>query len=196
MVLYSISEFSTDITMAEEDFTGTTYTSSNQELPPLKKTTAKQIHYLQKQIEDTMAKCRTLAFLTSDTDALEQALAHCEAAREKLATSATYTKDHGAPIYTIIEKAGVEKFRQTTKLLHRTGVKHKQRKTTKLRKKKFKSDPLVMATTRGTGRPKLKQSKRKPNFIPRQMLDSSKIKILKLLDYCRKVRLMTIFKQQ
>ncbi len=61
MVLDRISEFSTDITMAEEDITGTTYTSSNQELPPLKKTTAKQIHYLQEQIEDTMAKYRTLA---------------------------------------------------------------------------------------------------------------------------------------
>ncbi len=90
---------------------------------------------MQKQIEDTVARCHTLAFLTNYTETLQQALAHCETAREKLAASATYTKDYGAPIYTAIEKAGVEEFKRTTKLLHRAGVKHNQTKFSRLRRK-------------------------------------------------------------
>jgi len=181
MVLDKISDLRTDVNMAEEDNIGITCTTSiNQELPRPKQTTAKQIHFLQKQIEDTqiedtVAKCRTLAFLTNNIETLQQALAHCEAAREKLVESATYTKDYGVPIYTAIEKAGVEEFKQTTKLLHRE---HSLRKTTRIQKE-AKSDPLQVAATRGIGRPKLKQSRRKLHIFPRQMSDGSKIKILK-----------------
>ena len=119
-------------------------------------TTATHIYHLQKQIEDTVAKCRTLAFFTNDTKLLEEALAHCEAARAELATSTTSAQDHGPPIYTAFEKAGVEELKKTTKLSHRVGVKHKRRKVTALGKMKVQSEPLLGAAITGVGQPKLK----------------------------------------
>ena len=111
MVLDRISDFiTTDASPVLQ--TTTTTTSSGQDLPRPKMTTATHIYHLQKQIEDTVAKYRTLAFFTNDTKVLEEALAHCEAARAKLATSTTSAQDHGPPIYTAIEKAGVEEFKK------------------------------------------------------------------------------------
>ena len=98
-------------------------------------TTATHIYHFQKQIEDTVAKCHTPAFFTNDTKVLEEALAHCEAARAK---------------------TGVEELKKTTKLSHRVGVKHKRRKVTALGKMKVQSEPLLGAASTGVGRPKLK----------------------------------------
>ena len=96
MVLDRISDFiTTDGSPVLQ--TITTTTSSGQELPRPKMTTATHIYHLQKQIEDTVSKCRTLAFLTNDTKVLEEALAHCEAARAKLATSTTSAQDPFIP---------------------------------------------------------------------------------------------------
>ena len=116
MVLDRISDFiTTDASQVLQ--TTTTTTSSGQELPRPKMTTATHIYHLQKQIEDTVAKCRTQAFFTNDTKVLEEALAHCEAARAKLATSTTSSQDHGPPIYTAIEKAGVEELKKNYQII-------------------------------------------------------------------------------
>jgi len=55
-----------------------------------------------KKIEDTVARCRTLAYFTSDITALEDALAYCEATRTTLATSATSIQDNGPTIIAAI----------------------------------------------------------------------------------------------
>ena len=52
-----------------------------------------------------------------DTEVLEEALANCKAARAKLAISTTSAQDHGPPIYTAIEKAGVEEFKKNYQLI-------------------------------------------------------------------------------
>ena len=104
MTLDNISEPSIDTAM---DYTNSTRANTSQELPKQKKSTAALIYKLQKQIEDTVARCRTFAYLTSDITALEEALHHCEAAINSLIGSATTTVAPGPPIFTAIEKAGV-----------------------------------------------------------------------------------------
>ena len=108
MVLDRINDF---ITTDASPVLQTTTTTTSSGVTTTKMTTATHIYHLQKQIEDTVAKCRTLAFFTNDTKVLEEALAHCEAARPKLATSITSAQDHGPPIYTAIEIAGVEELK-------------------------------------------------------------------------------------
>ena len=61
-----------DISMASSgtgmDYTVTAHADNNktEELPDWKKTPAEQIYKLQKQIEDTVARCRTIAFMTNN----------------------------------------------------------------------------------------------------------------------------------
>ena len=156
-----------DISMASSgtgmDYTVTVHADNNitGELPDRKKTPAAQIYKLQKQIEDTVARCRTIAFMTNDITALEEALNHCEAAKNTLAKSATTTTvTPGPPIFTAIEKAGVAEFKKERKSQHRVGGKHK-RITKKGRNVKVNQEPLLRAATIGVGRPKLKRQHRK-----------------------------------
>ena len=99
MVLDNINESTTstnmDLDMPSRHDTSMSY---GQELPKPKPTTATQIYKIQKQIEDSVARCHTLAYLTSDITVLEEALVHCQAACNTLATVATTKQDHGPPI--------------------------------------------------------------------------------------------------
>ena len=156
-----------DISMASSgtgmDNTVTAHADNNitEELPDRKKTTAAQIYKLQKQIEDTVARCRTIAFMTNDITALEEALNHWEAAKNTLAKSATTTTvTSGKPIFTAIEKAGVAEFKKERKLQHRVGGKQKR-----IAKKgcnvKINQEPLLRTATIGVRCPKLKRQQRK-----------------------------------
>lgn len=108
--------------------TNTTHVGdTSEELPDQKKTSAAQIYKLQKQIEDTVARCRTIAFMTNDIRALEEALNHCEAAKNTLLHSATTTLVPGPPVFSAIEKAGVAEFKKDGKSQHRIGVRHKRK---------------------------------------------------------------------
>lgn len=155
-------------------------TQHSQEIPrPV--TTGARLYRLQKQIEETLARCCTLAYLTSDTVALEQSLSQCEAAMNTLASSATYTRSNEAPIVTAIEKAGVDEFKSTSKTFHRTGVKRKRSKgkgSAKRIKVEAKQEPLLL-TKHSIGRPKLKRAQRKRPPLPRQVSDIAKAKMLK-----------------
>ena len=99
-----------DISMASSgtgmDYTVNAHADNNitEELPDRNKTPAAQIYKFQKLIEDTVARCRTIAFMTNDITALEEALNHCEAAKNTFAKSATTTTvTPGPPIFTAIE---------------------------------------------------------------------------------------------
>ena len=78
MVLDNINEPTTSTSinwdMPNKSDTSTCY---GQELPEPKPTTATQIYKVQKQIEDSVARCCTLAYLTSDITVLESALPGC-----------------------------------------------------------------------------------------------------------------------
>ena len=87
MILDSVTECSTDQVTGEVDMEVPDPHSQGQQIPrPV--TNGAQIYRLQKQIEETTAKCRTLAYLTKDIAALEASLSQCEAAMETLASSA------------------------------------------------------------------------------------------------------------
>ena len=113
MVLDNINESTTSTNM-DLDMPSRHDTSLNygQELPKSKPTTATQIYKIQKQIENSVARCRTLAYLTSDITVLEEALVHCQVACNTLATAATTKQDHGPPIVTANENAGVEESKE------------------------------------------------------------------------------------
>ena len=160
MVLDNINESTTstnmDLDMPSRLDTSMSY---GQELPKPKPTTATQIYKIQKQIEDSVARCRTLAYLTSDITVLEEALVHCQAACNTLATAATTKQDHGPPIVTAIENAGVEEFKGKAKLSHRVGMKHRvHRRRESLN---YSQDPLLKRPSTTVGRPKNKRPQRK-----------------------------------
>jgi len=92
--------------------------NTTEELPDRKKSPAAPIYKLQKQIEDAVARCHTIASMTNDVTALEEALDHCEAAKNTLQNSATTTVTPGPPIFPI--------FTAIEKLQHRVGGKHKR----------------------------------------------------------------------
>ena len=185
MTLDNISEPSIDTAM---DYTNSTRANTSQELPKQKKSTAAQIYKLQKQIEDTVARYRTIAYLTSDITALEEALHHCEAAINTLIGSATTTVAPGPPIFTAIEKAGVAEFKKETKSQHRVGVKHKKmaKKGAAKQNVKVKEEPLLRATNTSIGRPKLKRQHRKYLPFPRQTASTDKMRVMKAAQLLQK----------
>ena len=127
-----------------------------------------QVYRLQKQVEEILGRCRTLAFLTNEVPALTKALSHCQAMMETLASSATNSAaPHLPPVFHSISQAGVKEFKSTTKTLLRVGTKRKHRRQGNLNKKhrklsdtqrEFKGELHV---NRGPGRPKKKQTQRK-----------------------------------
>ena len=85
--------------------------------------------------------------MTNDITALEEALNHCEAAKNALAKSATTTTvTPEPPIFTAIEKAGVAEFKKERKSQHRVWGKHK-RIAKKGRNVKVNQEPLLRAAT-------------------------------------------------
>ena len=56
---------------------------------PVHSTPGAQVYRLQKQIEEALGRCRSLAFLTNDATCLQQALTQCKVVMDTLISSAT-----------------------------------------------------------------------------------------------------------
>lgn len=112
----AVSSNDTDIIMQE-------YAERSQAIP-VHSTQGTQIYRLQKQIEEVLGRCRSLAFLTNDPLCLQQALTQCKTVMDTLMSSAADTAEpHLPPIFHSIAKAGVEEFKCSTKIEHRRGIK-------------------------------------------------------------------------
>ena len=156
---------------------------------PIKSTDGRQVYKLQKNIEETLGRCRTLAFLTSNIPTLEAALCKCERVMETLAAAATTSLGSNTPpAFHVIAQAGVEEFRRTNKVLHRVGAKRKQRNSQPPTVKQAKAcqtevahqqDVLSQVVQRPPGRPKLKRLQRKRPVLPRQVSSTAKTTMLK-----------------
>ena len=150
---------------------------------PVHSTQGTQIYRLQKQIEEILGRCRSLAFLTNDPSCLQQALTQCKTVMDTLMTSAADTaQPHLPPIFHSIAKAGVEEFKCSTKTEHRRGIKRKgnnEANPNGKRKKYQGINPLTDITNKGPGRPRQKRLRRKPFHFPRQVNSQVKTKMLK-----------------
>ena len=108
------------------DDTGEDNVSPTQPIPT-KTTDGAQVYRLQKQVEELLGRCRTLAFLTNEIPVLTKALSQCHSVMETLAASATDSATtHLPPIFHSISQAGVKEFKSTTKTLLRIGTKRKR----------------------------------------------------------------------
>ena len=84
---------------------------------PVKTTEGAQVYRLQKQVEEMLGNCRKLAFITSETSVLTNALSQCQTVMETLASSATDSSaTHLPPTFSSISQAGGKEFNQQPKL--------------------------------------------------------------------------------
>ena len=161
---------------------------------PAKTTEGAQVYRLQKQVEEILGRCRTLAFLTNEVSVLTKALSQCQEVMETLASSATESTDnHLPPIFHSISQAGVKEFKSTTKTLLRIGTKRKRRgqgntnqKNRKLNKGSLHESKIELKANQGPGRPKLKRTQRKKQPLPRQVSNYTKAKMMKAATVLRK----------
>lgn len=186
-------EFSSDAEMGGDDMYALSTTEPGSPLSvtsitsqlPKKITMGKQIYRLQKNVEEALGQCRTLAFLTNDIPTPENALEQCTDIMQMLASSvSTSVGPTLPPIFHSIAKAGVQDFKHTTKAMHRVGIKRKHRvkqqqvnKTTKPRT--HEQDPVSHVVKHQPGRPRLKRSQRKKPPLPRQVSSPNKHRMLK-----------------
>lgn len=149
---------------------------------PVHSTPGAQVYRLQKQIEEALGRCRSLAFLTNDATCLQQALTQCKVVMDTLISSATETSEpHTPPVFHSIAQAGVEEFRNTTKTMYRKGMKRKRNVglSAESDSKCHALNPLSDITNRGPGRPRQKRLRKKPFQFPRQVSSQVKPKMLK-----------------
>ena len=105
-------------------------TSSSAEFIPTTTSHGRQLHSMQKKMEDVLGRCRSLAFLTSDVHALESAYEQCIAVLDALTSAATSTTDAVIPpVFHEIAKAGVAEFKSTTKTLCRAKSKGRNKQS-------------------------------------------------------------------
>ena len=166
------------------------YTPTQPTTPlPIRTSDGRQVYRLQKNIEETLGQCRTLAFLTNNIPALETALSDCKRLMETLASAATSSNgSNGPPTFHAIAQAGVEEFKRTSKALHRVGAKRKRTNCDaqcvkhakcELTEGSNKQDILATVVKREPGRPKLKRLQRKRPVMPRQVSSAGKLAMLK-----------------
>ncbi len=159
---------------------------------PTKTTDGAQVYRLQKQVEELLGRCRTLAFLTNEIPVLTKALSQCHTVMETLASSATDSSaTHLPPIFHSISQAGVKEFKSTTKTLLRIGMKRKRsgqgNKNQKHRKLSAPSESGVnLKVNQGPGRPKIKKTQRKKTPLPRQVSKFNRAKLMKAAAVLRK----------
>ena len=95
------------------------------------------------------------------------------------------------PIFHSIARAGVEKFKRSTKMEHRKGVKRKRSadlssdSNSKCTKCKG-INPLADVANKGPGRPRQKKLRRKPFRFPRQVNSMVKTKMLRAASIVQK----------
>ena len=135
---------------------------------PTKTTEGAQVYRLQKQVEEILGRCRTLAFLTNEVSALTKALSQCQTVMETLVSSAADSATTQLPpVFHSISQAGVKEFMSTTKTLLRVGAKRKRRgQGNKNQKHRKVSDTphevqVSLKVNQGPGRPKIKRTQRK-----------------------------------
>ena len=167
------------------------YTERSEAIP-VHTTQGTQIYRLQKQIEEVLGRCRSLAFLTNDSVCLQQALTQCKTVMDTLMSSATDTAEPNLPpIFHSIAKAGVEEFKRSTKTEHRKGMKRKRNTglSSDSNSKRIKCqgiNPLADVTNKGPGRPRQKRLRRKPFRFPRQVNSQVKTQMLKAASIVQK----------
>ena len=149
---------------------------------PVHGTTGTQIYRLQKQIEEVLGQCRTLAFLNNDIPTLEAALEQGKTIAMKLREAATIPGGENCPpTFKTLAVAGVEEFRKSSKIVHRAGAKCKSCYSKgvsqpKSQKCNSSTDILQGAKRREAGRPKLKRAQRRKPVLLRQVSSSAIIR--------------------
>jgi len=83
---------------------------------PVRQTEARHIYSLQKQLEETFAHYRTMAFLTTDVSALSNVLQKCNEV-SRILTSAVVMSEQNCNVPPVF-KAITEEFKQTRKTFH------------------------------------------------------------------------------
>ena len=134
-------------------------------------------NFLQKKLEEMLAQCRTLTFLTTDTSLLNTALQQCSKLVVTL-TSAATTSSHDPrvpPVFSAI----TEEFKQTSKTIQRRSRKRKIQVSSSCSEsfKKLRDD-LKGVSSYTPGRPKSKRMRYKFKF-PRQVSLDVKAKLVK-----------------
>lgn len=132
---------------------------------------------LQKKLEEMLAQCRTLTFLTTDTSLLNTALQQCSKVVVTL-TSAATTSSHNPwvpPVFSAI----TEEFKQTSKTIQWKSRKRKIQGTSSCSESSKKlRDDLKGVSSYTPGRPKSKWMRYKFKF-PRQISLNVKAKLVK-----------------
>ena len=150
---------------------------------PVHRTIGTQIYRLQKQIEEVLGQCRTLAFLNNDIPPLEAALEQGKTIALKLREAATIPGGENCPpTFKVLAAAGADEFRKNRKTIHRAGGKCKSRYTEGISQPKKQkcntvTNILLEVKRNKAGRPKLKRSQRRKPVLLRQISSEAKQKI-------------------
>jgi len=150
---------------------------------PVKQTHSKELYSLQKKLEEMLAQCRTMAYLTTDTSALNTALQQCNEVVNTLALAATgsRTNSYIPPVFNVIS----DEFKETRKTIHcvnglkRVHLKHNQSmKKVKTGSTNYKDD-LKGVVFYTPGRPKSKRIRYNKLKFPRQVSLDMQAKLMK-----------------
>lgn len=143
---------------------------------PIAQTDSKHLSFLQKKLEEMLAQCRTLTFLTTDTSLLNTALQQCSKVVVTLTEAATTSHDPRVPP---VFSAITEEFKQTSKTIQRRSRKRKIQVTSSCSESSKKlRDDLKGVSSYTPSRPKSKRMRYKFKF-PRQVSLDVKAKLVK-----------------
>ena len=177
----TLRDYSPDVCDDNTDIAPTTINESTN--IPVHRTTGTQIYRLQKQIEEVLGQCRTLAFLNNDIPTLEAALELGKTIALKLKEAATIPGGENCPpTFKALAAAGADEFRKNNKIIHRAGAKRKSCYTKgisqpKRQKCNTTTDILQEAKRKEAGRPKLKRAQRRKPVLLRQVSSQAKQKL-------------------
>lgn len=157
----------------------------NGEIPP-KVTPGRMVAKLQRSIRDELAKCASMAYMVNDAPLLAEVHAQIQAIHLRLLQTARCNpQDSQLPVISLLVKANLSDYRRRSKLTARANMvlrKYRKRKASNdvpLQSKRMRlgDDPLLGASRRSVGRPKLKGKRRKTQ--------SGEDTLITLIDHCR-----------
>ena len=153
-------------------------------IPP-KVTPGNMIAKLQRAIRDDLAKCASMAYMVNDAPLLMEAHERIKAIHMELLQAARSNpdKENQLPVMSLLVKADLSDYRRRSKLTPRASMvlrKYRKRKanvTSPINHKRMKmgDDPLLGASRRSVGRPKLPRKKKKASIRYIQTLCTSTI---------------------
>ena len=160
---------------------------------PVTQSNAKHIYSLQKKLEEALAQCRTLAFLTTDVSALNDALRQCTEVSRTLTSAAVMPAQdsHVLPVF----KAITDEFKQTRKTIHRvSGIKRRFSNPNSSSKKLKVVDAVQKDHLKGVvsitpGRPKSRRIRKKLKF-PRQVSPDVVAKLMRATAILKRGKLL------